>query len=89
MTEPKYGDALPTKRQREIFDFIEAYQREHGFAPTKRQIAAHIGVHSLGSIDNHLYRMKKQGALRRSSKSNAFEINQQFSKGVYVKVVGA
>jgi SOS-response transcriptional repressor LexA len=89
MTEPKYGDALPTKRQREIFDFIEAYQRENGVTPSLRKIATHIGVHSRGTVRKHLERMKDQGVLQREKNSKSFKISEQFSKGVYVKVVNA
>lgn len=89
MTEPKYGHALPTKRQREIFDFIEVFQREHGVTPSLRRIALHIGVHSLGTVQRHIERMTNQGVLVREKNSKSFKISEQFSRGVYVKVVSA
>jgi SOS-response transcriptional repressor LexA len=87
MTEPKYGDAL-TSKQREIFDFIETFQREKGCKPSLKQIAEYAG-RSRATIREHLEKLSDMGAVRRSNESNAFKINDQFSKGVYVKVVSA
>jgi repressor LexA len=64
-----------TKRQQEIFDFIKAYSRDHGYPPTVRDIGKAIGLTSSSTVHAHLANLEKLGALRRDpTKPRAMEI---------------
>ena len=53
-----------TARQQEIFDFIRGWQREHGYAPAIREIAAFFKI-NVTSTANHLKALEHKGVLRR------------------------
>lgn len=52
-----------THRQQQILDFVAAYIANHTVAPTCREIAAHFGFSSLGTVYSHLKHLKKKGLL--------------------------
>ena len=54
-----------TRRQREIFDFLAAYGREHGYAPTFAEIAEHWGYQSLATVHEHMTNLERKGWLDR------------------------
>lgn len=64
-----------TKRQREIFDFINGYLDSHGYPPTVREIGKAIGLHSPSTVHAHLAKLENLGLLKRDpSKPRAIEI---------------
>src|ERR671935_1526313 len=64
-----------TKRQREIFDFISRYLKQHGYPPTVREIGKAVGLHSSSTVHAHLATLEKSGLLRRDpSKPRAIEL---------------
>jgi repressor LexA len=54
-----------TERQRDILNFIRAFQREQGVAPTHREICDHFGFSSYGTVYKHLSLLEKKGLIRR------------------------
>ena len=50
-----------TDRQLEVLDFIRAYVREHGVAPSRPEIAAGIGIRNKSSVDGHLMALMRKG----------------------------
>ncbi len=54
-----------TERQRDILNFIRAFQKERGFAPTHREICDHFGFSSYGTVYKHLSLLEKKGLIRR------------------------
>jgi repressor LexA len=54
-----------TERQRDILQFIRAFQSEHGVAPTHREICDHFGFSSYGTVYKHLSLLEKKGLIRR------------------------
>jgi repressor LexA len=52
-----------TRRQQQIADYIDRRQREGGLAPSFREIAAHFGFGSVGSVVNHVRALRKKGIL--------------------------
>lgn len=52
-----------TQRQQQIADFIDQRHRERGVAPSFREIAAHFGLGSVGTIVNHVRALRKKGIL--------------------------
>lgn len=56
-----------TRRQRQILDFLEAYDAEHSISPTLEEIASHFGVNKV-TIFGHVAELERKGFLRRSKK---------------------
>ena len=52
-----------TKKQKEVFDYIQAYHEHHGHAPTQNEIKDHFGLKSLGSVQKYLQYLNKEGLL--------------------------
>src|SRR5215204_5769137 len=64
-----------TKRQKEIFEYVKSYAREHGYPPTVRDIGKAIGLTSSSTVHAHLANLEKVRLLRRDpSKPRAIEV---------------
>ena len=63
-----------TTRQREIFDFIQAFIKERGYPPSVREIGGHFSIYPRAAFD-HLRALEKKGYLKRqSSMSRGLEV---------------
>ena len=66
---------MVSKRQREIYDFIVAYARKHGYPPTVREIGAEVGLASPSTVHVHLAKLEQAGYVRRDpTKPRALEL---------------
>ncbi len=54
---------MPTDRQRQVYDFIRAYVLHHGVAPKLREIGAHLGIRSRGTVHRHLRALESAGLI--------------------------
>lgn len=64
-----------TLRQTECLDFLVAYQRQHGVAPTVRELATGIKAGSTQRAHELLVALEGRGAIRRlPGKARAIEI---------------
>lgn len=64
-----------TKRQSEIFEFINRHLEKTGYPPTVREIGKALGLHSPSTVHAHLSKLEKSGVLRRDpSKPRAIEV---------------
>ena len=54
---------LLTARQQEVFDFINERIRTCGYAPTIREIGAHLGIRSTNGVADHIKALKRKGVL--------------------------
>lgn len=54
-----------TSRQKEILEFIHAFRREKGVAPTHREICERFGFSSYGTAYKHLKLLIEKGYLKR------------------------
>jgi repressor LexA len=62
-------------RQQEIYDFIVAYARKHGYPPTVREIGAEVGLASPSTVHVHLAKLEQAGYVRRDpTKPRALEL---------------
>src|SRR3989344_821693 len=52
-----------TKRQKEILDFIQSYQKKRGISPSLKEIGKHLGLSSLSTIHHHIKSLKDKGYL--------------------------
>lgn len=58
-----------TKKQKDVLDYITDYKRENGFAPTQKEIQAHFGFKSLGSVQDYIKYLKEGGYLNSDTNS--------------------
>jgi len=54
-----------TRRQQQVLDFIRTHLEEHGYPPTLREIAAHLGVSGTLGVSKHLEALERKGQLQR------------------------
>lgn len=54
-----------TPKQKLILDFIRSHIRDKGYAPSQREIAETFGFRSLGTVQNYLVRLEREGFLTR------------------------
>lgn len=55
-----------TPKQKAVMDYIQSFSAEKGYAPSQREIADHFGLKSLGTVQNYLVRLERQGFLRKT-----------------------
>ena len=53
----------PTDRQKEALDFIRAFQRDHGFPPTRPEIAKALGVRNISTVNWFLSALERRKVL--------------------------
>ncbi|MFC1552798.1 transcriptional repressor LexA, partial [Candidatus Latescibacterota bacterium] len=64
-----------TKRQQDILDFIESFQKERGYPPTLRDIGNEFGIKSTNGVRVNLAALeKKQYIIRRPWLSRGIEL---------------
>ncbi|MCD6326034.1 transcriptional repressor LexA [bacterium] len=64
-----------TRRQAQVLEYITTYVKQHGCAPSLREIAGRLGVSSVGSLHKHLVHLERKGFIRRSwNKSRSIEL---------------
>jgi len=59
-----------TRRQREVFDFIQKFIAEHGYSPSLQEIARAVGVSSVATIHKHVTHLVNKGLVRRGWNQN-------------------
>ncbi len=65
-----------TERQREVFDFVQAFIRERGYPPSIREIGEHFRIYPRAVFD-HLRALERKGYLKRQS---------AMSRGIEIRV---
>lgn len=67
-----------TKRQKQLFDYIDDYIARHGYAPTLEEIGAHFRLSSLATVHKHLSNLEHKGLIKRKwNFSRAIELVRQ------------
>lgn len=59
----------PTKKQRVLLEFIEAFIREHGYSPSYREIMTGLNYSSVATVALHVNNLIKRGHLRKRDRS--------------------
>lgn len=54
---------MPTDRERQVLDFVQAYTRRHGIAPKLKEIASHLGISSRGVVHRYLRALEDEGLI--------------------------
>jgi len=56
------------KRQQQIYEYICAYTKEHGYPPSVREIGHAVGLASPSTVHMHLKALQEAGYIKRDSK---------------------
>ena len=84
-----------TKRQKEIYLFLEHFIYQNGYPPSVREIGEAIGLASSSTVHGHLDRLEKKGFIRRDpTKPRAIELlqedapTQQMKNTIFIPILG-
>lgn len=68
----------PTKKQRELLGFIEAFIGEHGYSPSYREIMTGLNYTSVATVALHVNNLIKRGHLvKREHSARSLEVVRQ------------
>jgi repressor LexA len=67
----------PTKKQAEILAFIREFHRENNYAPSYREIAAHLGISSPATVHEHVKNLERKGHLNSLGGARSLEPEQE------------
>lgn len=59
----------PTKKQKELLTFIQAFIGEHGYSPSYREIMSGLNYTSVATVALHVNSLIKRGHLRKRDRS--------------------
>lgn len=79
-----------TSRNMQVLDFIQEYAIAHGYPPSIREMAAHLGVSGTLGVVKHLKTLERGGYIRRMrGKSRGLSLTGSISKGsISIPIVG-
>ncbi|MDQ5972158.1 MAG: repressor LexA [Patescibacteria group bacterium] len=67
----------PTKKQKELLSFIEAFIAEHGYSPSYREIMTSLDYTSVATVALHVNSLIKRGHLqKRDNEARSLEVVQ-------------
>jgi repressor LexA len=67
-----------TKKQREVYDYIETFIADKGYSPSLEEIASGLGLRSLATVHKHVANLSEKGVLKRSwNRGRSIEIQSQ------------
>ena len=76
-----------TKRQKEMYDYLQTYIRVHGYAPTFQEIGRHFKLSSLATVHKHLSNLEEKGLIKRKwNFSRAIELVPRRKKSSTVEL---
>jgi repressor LexA len=76
-----------TKRQKEVLDYLVAFETKHGYAPSFEEIGKGMKLTSLATVHKHITTLEKKGFIRRGyNQSRSIEI-LQLPKSVKEQVI--
>lgn len=58
--------SMLTPKQKRILEFISSFREAKGYSPSQHEIARHFGFKSLGTVQNYLVRLERQGLLSKT-----------------------
>lgn len=78
----------PTKKQRELLTYIEAFIGEHGYSPSYREIMNGLSYNSVATVALHVNGLIKRGHLRkRDHSARSIELVEQPESGLKSNLV--
>lgn len=65
----------PTKKQRELLEFLEKFTHEHGYSPSYREIMTGLGYNSVATVALHIGNLVKRGhVVKRDHSARSLEV---------------
>jgi SOS-response transcriptional repressor LexA len=65
----------PTKKQRELLEFIDGFIKQHNYSPSYREIMSGLAYTSVATVALHVNSLIKRGHLaKRSGKARSLEV---------------
>lgn len=61
---------MPSKKQKQVFDFIESFMDQEGYAPSLEEIAHHFGLSAVSTVHYHVRELVKEGFLKKRWNAN-------------------
>ncbi|TLN05041.1 transcriptional repressor LexA [bacterium] len=78
-----------TPKQKRLLEFISEFMEMRGYAPSQKEIAAKFGFSSLGTVQNYLVRLERQGLLKRAwNQKRAIEPSAFEARGAQLPLFG-
>jgi repressor LexA len=68
-TEEATQLSRPSKKQRELLSFIDAFIKGHGYGPSYREIMRSLGLKSVSTVAIHIDNLINKGHLRKRTRS--------------------
>ena len=67
-----------TNKQQQIYDYIRAFQAEHGYPPSVREIGEAVGLSSPSTVHFHLKGLEEAGVITKAAgKTRAISMHEQ------------
>jgi len=78
-----------TKKQKQVFDFINTYIAENGISPTIEEIRKKLKLKAVSTIHEHINSLKEKGYLSKNKNlSRNLSVKQKSPKVVKIPIVG-
>jgi len=72
---PTTAQLRPTKKQKELLDFIETFIAEHGYSPSYREIMTGLNYTSVATVALHVGNLVKRGHIvKRDHSARSLEV---------------
>jgi repressor LexA len=55
-----------TRRQREVYDLVCAFVRDHGYSPSLEEIGEALGLSSVATVHKHVHHLVEKGYLKKA-----------------------
>ena len=76
-----------TKRQKQLYDYLDDFIARHGYAPTLEEIGERFKLSSLATVHKHLTNLEEKGLIKRKwNFSRAIEMVPQQKKAAAVEL---
>lgn len=80
---------MPSKRGKQILDFVTNYREKHGYSPSFKEIKRHLGLSSFSTIHYHIKNLEKEGLIiREKNQRRAIQPKRQPSDLVKIPLLG-
>ena len=74
--------ATLTKRQNEVFEYLQLFSKENSYWPSIREVARHFGFKSTNAVMNHVKALEQKGFISHShGQARAYRINNGNGNG--------
>ncbi len=78
-----------TPKQKAVYDYILEFTEQHGYPPAQQEIAQAFGWSSLGTVQNYLVRLQREGVLTKDwNARRGLRTLQPQSSGIELPLVG-